>query len=521
MLFTTKTVCGAGSIVYIVPTGLLVTLHYDAHGVLNKIFSGFTELQDLGEDFLKTVVKEGLVPGAIKLHGGTTDIWGVFYSDSFSCEDGILPGCEFDSWIEDIKSGSPNYKFYIGNVESKAMAITPVSMQSWTKMMGFETLPCWAVPIEGSDAILKSYINNNIQIPFKYPLLSGFIIFEGQSPARYHALNLRTVKINSTVRDIDQSGYILYHAIYGTDNKITMNYPDAVHFNVQVHSRVVLDGNTVIWCDTEGSTNNPLSRRITCTTCGKVLDIPEQGPVTCDDEFCKSRLYPRIQRFCNILNLPIISYDAVSEYIAKDDLLILPDLLLLDEYRDLKIEATLVDVIFASISGDVGVSLDWLKRFCNKCNNSYDTVKYYFNGPVRIRTELDMDLPKRLGTWLNNSRNLVELDTIIHSEQIQILNFNKITKFDGAPLLRDKVIYITGTFLHGSYDDIVAIIHSYSGIVSKEFNENVHCVLVGDIKENIDGLAVKMAKESHLPMFDESAFFARYQIDEDLEKYLL
>ena len=521
MLFTTKTVCGAGSIVYIVPTGLLVTLHYDAHGVLNKIYSGFTELQDLGDDFLKVVVKEGLVPGSIKLHGGTTDIWGVFYSNSFSCKDGILPECEFDYWAADIKSGNPNYRFYIGNVDSKAMAITPVSMQSWTKMMGFETLPCWAVPIDGSDVILKPYINNNVQIPFKYPLISGFIIFEGQAPARYHALNLRTVKITNTLRDIDPSGYILYHAIYGTDKKITMNYPDAAYFNVQANSRVVLDGNTVIWCNTEGAADKPLSKRITCATCGKVLDVPDQGPMTCNDEFCKSRLFPRIQRFCNILHLPVLSYETVNEYIAKNELLIFPDLLLLDEYHDQKISATISDVIFASISGDVGLSLDWLKRFCNKCNNSYETIKYYFNGPARIRTELDMDLPRRLSTWLANPRNLVELDTIIHSEQIQIINFNKITKFDGAPLLRDKVIYITGSFIHGSYDDIVAIIHSYSGIVSSEFNENVQCVLVGDIKENIDGLAVRLAKEAHLPLFDETAFFDRYQIDADLEKYLL
>ena len=35
MLFT-KTFCNAGSLVYIVPTGLLVTLRYDAHGTLIK-----------------------------------------------------------------------------------------------------------------------------------------------------------------------------------------------------------------------------------------------------------------------------------------------------------------------------------------------------------------------------------------------------------------------------------------------------------------------------------------------------
>ena len=83
MLFT-KTVCSAGSLLYVVPTGLLVTLRYDAHGMLYKVYQGILTKEDLGEDFLKSIVKMGLVPSSIKLHGGTTDIWGVFYSNKIS-----------------------------------------------------------------------------------------------------------------------------------------------------------------------------------------------------------------------------------------------------------------------------------------------------------------------------------------------------------------------------------------------------------------------------------------------------
>ena len=63
-----KTFCKPGSLIYIVPTGLLVTLRYDAHGQLNGIFKGFTphgdELgEELPEDFRKVVLLNGLAPG--------------------------------------------------------------------------------------------------------------------------------------------------------------------------------------------------------------------------------------------------------------------------------------------------------------------------------------------------------------------------------------------------------------------------------------------------------------------------
>ena len=40
-MLVTKTFCKSGSLIYIVPTGLLVTLRYDAHGELGQVFKGF------------------------------------------------------------------------------------------------------------------------------------------------------------------------------------------------------------------------------------------------------------------------------------------------------------------------------------------------------------------------------------------------------------------------------------------------------------------------------------------------
>jgi len=521
MLFT-KTVCTPGSLAYIVPMGLLATLRYDVHGILHKVYQGINVKTDLGEEFLKLIVKEGLVPNSIKLHGGTTDIIGVFYSPKINAKQGILPDCEFDSIVADMKSGTPGYRFYVGAVESGAMQITPSSMQAWTKMVGFESLPCWAVPYDATAETLKTYITGNSYIHFEYPLIAGFIVFEGQNKGVFHSTDLTTAKVIETPqRFTDHDGYIKYGVVYGDNVTLTMDYPDAVAFNIQKDSQIVLEGNKVIWSSTQAQEDsNRLSRRSVCTYCGKILDVPQSGPMVCSDEFCISRLYPRVTRFCKILGLPELPTNIFDELLEKHEIQILPDLLILPQYKDIKIEKHLSEIILASIDGDVGMSREWLVKFCNKCNNNYKTVKYYLEGPRRIRTELDMDLPIRFNNWLNNPRNLVELDTIMSSDQIKVIEGDRIVKFDGDPILRNKRIMITGTFMHGSLEDITAIFNSYSADVVTAFDKKVQCVVVGDIKENIDGLAIQAARELDIPMFDESAFFARYQIDADLEKFL-
>lgn len=521
MLFT-KTVCKAGTLVYIVPTGLLVTLRYDAHGMLSKVYEGILVKEDLGEDFLKAIVRQGLVPTTIKLHGGATDIQGVFYSNEITTE-GKLPECEFARIKDDIISGNPKYRFYVGNVESGAMQITPSSMQSWAKMVGFQVLPCWAVPMDATEATLATFCKSPSYAMFEYPLISGYFLFEGGNTARFYPTSLYVHEvIEAPVTLIDYDGYIKY-GLHFADTSSVIDYSVAVKYNIIKGSKLITDteDDRVLWCNTQNAEPTArLPKRITCSTCHKILDVPDEGEMTCSDPFCTSKLYPRIKRFCTILNIDILSEEKFDAAIKKGDITILPDILLLPEYKDIKIKRPLSEIILASIDGDVGMSRDWLVKFCNKCNNSYPTVKYYFEGPRRITTELDMTVTPRFAKWLEEPRNLVELETIINSSQLEINNSDRIVKFDGAPVLRDKRIMITGTFLHGSIEDIIAILQSYSATVVTTMDKKVQCVVVGDIKENIDGLAIQAARELDIPLFDETPFFARYSIDEDLEKFL-
>ena len=529
-MLVTKTFCKPGSLIYIVPTGLLISLRYDAHGKLNLISKGFfahgdsaIESAAISNEFMNAVTTSGIIPYSIKITGATSVVWGVLYSDEFKTPVGDVPECENDRIINDIISGNIKYKFYVGNIDSGAVAITnPTSLNSHGRMNGFEILPTWLVPADATDKTLKDYIFSNIHYPFKYPLISGYIVYEGASNPYFYHLNLHTVAVKDAIKYVNHSGYIKYKVQYGDNEWLYMNYPDAAFYNVQKGSQLVLDGETVIWSNTKSSNHSDrLAKRLVCKSCGKIIDVPDMGLMTCDNPHCTSLLYPRIERFCKVLGLDVLSKEQFDKYIASNDLQLFPDLLLLPEYKELTIKKNLWEIIFACLPMEVTTDKQWLIKFCNRCNNNYQTVKYYFAGPTRIYTELDMNVSRRLANWLSEPQNIVELDAIINSPQIELAVRDKIMSFDGAPIFRNKTIYITGTFKHGSHSDIRAILESYSATVVTDFDDYIQCVLVGDIKEGIEGQAILAARELKLPIFDESEFFAKYEIDEDLEKYLL
>lgn len=520
-MLISKTVCPAGSLAYIVPTGLQLTLHYDARGSLMNVYQGYDKKIDLGQDFLKALIKLHLIPNAIKLTGGITDIWGVFYSDKFTNSNGLLPNCEYNNIKADILSGTPGYKFYVGNVVTGATAIVdPTSMTTWANMCGFDVLPLWSIPENPTEALLANYISN-IQYPFKYPLIAGYIIFEGTKNPYYYSVDIKTANVEKVKKYTDTNGYIKYDVMYG-NIKITLNYPDAVKLNVQKGSQIITDRQHIIWCDTQSSKiSHRLAPRITCEYCGKILDVPEAGAMCCTDNSCTSLLYAKIEHFCVQLGLKMLTPAQIKKHIKNNELQILPDLLLLPDYTDTKIEVHMWELIHAVIPAEVGVSKDWLIQFCNKCNNQYKTIKYYLDGPLRINTELGMEVPIRFARWLNVPQNLSELDTIVTSSQIIIKDTGKLAAFDAPLLFLHKTIFITGTFKHGSLVDIATILQSYGAVVVTEYDDFIDYVLIGDIKDNIKGEAILGARSLGIPVVEESAFFAHYGIDADLQNNLV
>ena len=132
-----------------------------------------------------------------------------------------------------------------------------------------------------------------------------------------------------------------------------------------------------------------------------------------------------------------------------------------------------------------------------------------------------MEVPIRFARWLNVPQNLSELDTIVTSSQIIIKDTGKLAAFDAPLLFLHKTIFITGTFKHGSLVDIATILQSYGAVVVTEYDDFIDYVLIGDIKDNIKGEAILGARSLGIPVVEESAFFAHYGIDADLQNNLV
>lgn len=517
-MLISKTVCSAGTTVGLVPLGLQLTLHYDARGNLMKVYQGYETKCELSDDFMKALVRMGRIPTGIKLIGGSTDVWGVFTSDVITAENSLLPDCEYERIKADILSGDPNYRFYVTCITTGAETmINSSSVQNWARGSGFITAPFWMIPTDANDQVLQTYVENFGKGVITFPKIAGYVIYENDGKPTYYSNDLRTAAITKVKKYVDINGYIKYDASYGEKHTITMNYPDAARFNIQKGSQVILDRGQIIWSSTADDVEGHLVMKLTCEHCGKLLQVPPRGIMSCDDPFCTSVLYPRIEKFCRTLGLVTLPQAKFKKYVKSQELQILPDLLLLEEYKEESIEKSLYEFMYAVIPDEVCLDVDWLKRFCNKCSNQYATVKYYLDGPRRIATELDMEVPVRFMRWVSEPRNLTELDTILTSANIHMTSEAQAYKFDAMPILHDRTIFITGTFMHGNYDEITAILQSYSATVVTEFDECITDVLVGDIKENISGEAILGARALKIPVVDESVFFNHYRIDEDLE----
>ena len=104
---------------------------------------------------------------------------------------------------------------------------------------------------------------------------------------------------------------------------------------------------------------------------------------------------------------------------------------------------------------------------------------------------------------------------MLKSDQIKIKSVSK--KFEGAPIFRNKTICITGDFKHGTLEDIVSILQSYSAKVVTKFDNTVNCVVIGHF-ENEDPQIAQLATSYNVPIYSEDSFFKSYEIDLDIKK---
>lgn len=517
-----KTFCKPGSYLTVVPVGLRTTLQYNANGVLEKIFNGYSDDKSLiSSDIVDVIKKSKLVPIKIPTKGGTTWVEGVFYTDKIFNVSGVLPMCIESSILSDIVKNPKNYSFYAGRVESLAASFKAVlTLRNWLKMSAFNTLPMFLIPDRLTNEAFIKMVNTS-NYPFKFPLVSGYMIFSGDSYS-YRPLNLVQRVVKSVDRFTDEQGYIKA-TVADTDSQTSVcQYSDVLNYSI--------DSDTIIVSKPDGkllySTSQPkLSKihKITCSTCGNVFMSPNAGPVCCSDPHCVSRLYPNVIRMMNVFNLPVLPYDKFKKYADKKKILCLTDVLLLPEYKSCSISCNIAKLLQAVVPVDVCADAAEFVRISYLCNNSSKTLRYYIENPDRLRIDLSQSLNSlmlsRLVNWISEPYNASTLLTLLDLDQITLVETDK--KFDGAPIFRGKTIAITGKFKHGDSAEVVSILKSYDADVTINIQEKADCLIVGDLREGIDGKSIQFAREHNIATFAESEFFAQYGIDDDISANLL
>lgn len=517
-----KTFCKPGAFLSVVPLGLRTTIQYNANGLIEKVFVGYDDTKTNVSDTLLPVLKSSkIVPLSVPIKGGTTWVKGVFYTTREFFDEGVLPMCIESSMLEDIKVNPQDYTFYAGNVDSLASSFKAVmTIRNWLSMSKFNLLPGWIIPADLTNEAFIKMVDTE-RFPFKFPLISGYMIYEG-AHFFYLPLNLQQCVVTKVTRFNDESGYIKAK-LQTADKDIVVQYSDAIRYNINTQTALVQnkDGKILYATCSDGKKRDKRTNKLTCSVCGKQFLAPQTGPVTCDDIHCRSKLYPDVCKFLKVLNLPEISHERFAKLIASGHIVCLTDIFLLDEYKELTTSITLGKLLEAVVPVDVCSDTSVFTMFANRCDNSTQTFRYYIENASRLITDLNLNsiFVKRLIDWLQDGYNVTTLDTLLEIENIKIITKDK--KFDGAPIFRGKTILITGKFLHGDMTEIISILQSYEAKVVTQYVDHIDCVLVGDLKDGIDGKVIQLAKANGVPMFDEGAFFSEYGIDEDLASNLL
>lgn len=509
----------AGDYVTVVPAGIRITLQYNDKGSIEAVYVGHESTRMLHPELLTPILSCDDVPNHIQAKGGTTYIYGCLYSNDVPNSEGKFQSLE-PHYVNNYLQDPGRFHFFAGHMESYALGMnTPVAIQRWLKTANFNLLPSYLVPANLNEDNFHVMLNLETY-PFVYPRIMEYMIFRG-GKFEFVYTNIRQIVVKAIKKYTAYDGYVLVDITSHDFGFITTTYADVVNFNIHKNSVLLInDENNIVDCYNRDN-NKKHERKITCEYCGKLITVPENhSRFTCKESHCVSVIHGRVNHMLSSFGMEKISYDRLKEA-AKitGNIVALPDILDLEEYKDIHISIEMPKLLSAVVPNTIITRFSDWTVLCNKCNNSVESILYYLKNPDKMIFDLELDgaIYRRLYDWLLSPANLFDITGIMEHPNVTVLSSGK--KFEGAPIFRGKSIYITGKFMHGSFEDIRAILSSYSAEVYDRFNTAVDCVVIGGLHEGVSGKSVQKAKMMGIPIFEESDFFQSYDIDTDIENF--
>lgn len=519
----------AGDVIVPIPIGIRITIEYNEKGLLHLVYSGLNDDKILSQSFSDemrvALLKHSLVPSTIQIKNGTTYVDGVLYRDNIPYPGGgKLSDMYFEQEVKEFVEDSSEFKFLALSVKSLAAYFSgSMDITRWLTFEHFECLPKYIIPTQYNKFRIKDIMQvadifDKVNEPIGFPKISHIGIYHFKE---FYTLDLNQLycRVVCTERVTTPSGVVECKVITDVDNvDFNVPYYDAYKYNIQYGTYLLLnDVYDILYSDYKSSTH--VSNRITCSYCGRTITVSEDESTRCSDPNCPSNLFPTVNNFLSEFGLPEVNYDTYSGWIKDNPEFTLVDILYTKEFNDVEITCSLSQLIHALISPTLRVDKDEVYRLCNVCNESVDTLDYYFNNPENFKDDMKDERFTKIFDWFSKyPENHLNFKQLLNNEKVHLQI--RDSKFDGPPIFRNKTIYITGKFKHGSYNNVSSIFRSYAADVISDNSKIPDCVVIGDVLEDVNGKAVNQFKTQNIPIFTESQFFNRYDIDSDMGENL-
>lgn len=507
-----------GEFVVPVPAGMPCVLEYDQFGVICKVYRGFDNHGEIWKE-IDQICEIASVPKTIQLQGGTTRVIGVIVDPSiYDHTFGSIEAAFADAVAKNISADPGHCKFLAGTVESLAAKFNGYSaIKLWLQTNMFDPLGGFIIGQKNDDdTLVYSIIRAGMCEPaLQFPFISDYLVFNASGMRRIPT-GISQYLINSCECKVSSSGtwYGSYTRATSDDvdsQEYRLPYSMIIKFNIQPGTRYVVDkqGNVL------QSWGEDMSNLHQCPNCHKMVNVPENGPTLCDNDYCTSRLYPRIHQMLSKFNQPVISFQDFEAYIKDGSIQSLLDIFMIPQYCNSKVDISLSTAISALVPNSDSCE-DAIRRLCNNCKDDLDTLIYYLNNVDSIYSDFRMNLklldPVR--DWFSNDLHINELEDLIHIPNITLVQNTKL--FEGAPIFFGKTVTITGDFIRGTHSRIFDILSSYSATVVEDDISNSQYLVTGSKQENVNGSLVQAAKLRRIPVVDENTFFELFDIDSDL-----
>lgn len=517
---TSRNFLKAGNLVEPIPLGILLSVKYQPSGSIQSVDAKFSTDDEsdptLNKQCLDILTSKKLVPNSILTQNGTVSVLGVLTIDRPTVVCGDIPYAQYSKIADLASSSSCSCKFYALDAEcTNIILANGVYTRNWLKFQKFELLPGVTLPLNKHEEVLDNAVLNS---EIRYSSIIGYYSFS-KSERIMNLLHYHLAQVSRINDYLDESGYLHTNieCRYSEINDfITLNtsyYESIIKFNLKVGDYIIIDENNAIVMKYYGTDHKQNSDEYTCKVCGRKYEVLDDFTV-CPNTRCMSHTYDDVYHLLSVFGVSrgkILSYNEYKDLVNAKNIEKLSDVLKLDAYSGTQFSLSFYNILDACISEELLRDRKPIWELCEACNHSYYSIMHYIDNPQDISSDLHV-YDTHLISWLKDNADIVK--EICELPNVNIVESAK--KFEGAPIFRDKNICITGTFRHGSLSDVSSILMSYSANITSYKNCDV--VLVGDIKENVDGRAINFAKAHNITIMNESDFFALYEIDDDLSK---